>query len=53
MYIRKGDGVAVVGNSILGGTGALISWLDVLSREVCCLLGIGIGDVTERLPRLV
>lgn len=43
----------VVDNSLLGGTGAPISWPDVLSREVCCLLGAGIRVVTERLPSLV
>lgn len=43
----------VVDNSFLGSTGAPISWPDVLSRGVCCLLGAGIRDVTERLPSLV
>lgn len=44
--------VVIVDNSLLVGTGAPISWPDVLSREVCCLLRAGIRDVTERLPSL-
>lgn len=50
---QKRRWVAVVGDSLLGGTAVPISWPDVLSREVCCLLGSGIGDVTGTLPRLV
>ncbi|KAM8793368.1 LOW QUALITY PROTEIN: UV excision repair protein RAD23 homolog B-like [Eudromia elegans] len=45
--------VIVVGDSLLQGTEAPICRPDPLSREVCCLPGARIRDVTERLPRLV
>lgn len=45
--------VAEVGNSLLGGAGAPICWPDVLSTEVCCLLGAGTGGVSKTLPNLV
>lgn len=32
---------------------ATISWSDLLSRDVCCLPGVWIQDVVERLPKFV
>ena len=43
----------VVGDSLLRGTEAPTCRPDALSREVCCLPGARIRDVTERLPSLV
>uniref|UniRef100_A0A672URF4 SGNH hydrolase-type esterase domain-containing protein n=1 Tax=Strigops habroptila TaxID=2489341 RepID=A0A672URF4_STRHB len=50
---RKKRRVIVVGDSTLKGTEALICRPDPVSREVCCLPGAQIRDVTERLPALV
>ncbi|XP_074982281.1 uncharacterized protein LOC142071374 [Caretta caretta] len=45
--------VVVVGNSLLRGTESSICRPDRENREVCCLPGAKIRDVTERLPRLI
>jgi len=45
--------VVVVGDSLLRGTEAIVCGPDKMSREVCCLPGAKIRDVTERLTRLV
>lgn len=42
-----------MGECILRGTKALTSQPDPLLREVCCLLGAWIKDVTEKLPSLL
>ncbi|XP_073198747.1 uncharacterized protein [Lepidochelys kempii] len=45
--------VVVVGDSLLQGTESSICRPDRENREVCCLPGAKIRDVTERLPRLI
>ncbi|KAG6924590.1 hypothetical protein G0U57_016929, partial [Chelydra serpentina] len=45
--------VVVVGDSLLRGTESSICRPDRENREVCCLPGTRIRDVTERLPRLI
>ncbi|MCQ4187457.1 SGNH/GDSL hydrolase family protein [Klebsiella pneumoniae] len=50
---KKKRRVVVVGDSLLTGTEAPICRPDALSREVCCLPGARIRDVTERLPSLI
>ncbi|CAM5137314.1 unnamed protein product, partial [Natator depressus] len=45
--------VVVVGDSLLRGTESSICRPDQENREVCCLPGAKIHDVTERLPRLI
>ena len=45
--------VVVVGDSLLRGTETVICRPDKMSREVCCLPGARIHDVTERLTRLI
>ncbi|XP_073171140.1 uncharacterized protein [Lepidochelys kempii] len=45
--------VVVVGDSLLRGTESSICRPDQENREVCCLPGAKIRDVTERLPRLI
>ncbi|KAG6933402.1 hypothetical protein G0U57_019236 [Chelydra serpentina] len=45
--------VVVVGDSLLRGTESSICRPDRENREVCCLPGARIHDVTERLPRLI
>ncbi|XP_074975977.1 uncharacterized protein LOC142069262 [Caretta caretta] len=45
--------VVVVGDSLLRGTESSICRPDRENREVCCLPGAKICDVTERLPRLI
>ncbi|XP_074806320.1 uncharacterized protein LOC141986053 [Natator depressus] len=45
--------VVVVGDSLLRGTESSICRPDRENREVCCLPGAKIRDVTERLPRLI
>jgi len=41
--------VIVVGDSLLSGAEAPICYPESLSREVCCLSGAHVKDVTERL----
>ncbi|XP_043402448.1 uncharacterized protein LOC122465802 [Chelonia mydas] len=45
--------VVVVGDSLLRGTESSICRPDRENREVCCLPGAKIRNVTERLPRLI
>nr|XP_048718317.1 uncharacterized protein LOC125641845 [Caretta caretta] len=45
--------VVVVGDSLLRGTESSICCPNRENREVCCLPGARIHDVTERLPRLI
>lgn len=47
---RKACKVLVIGDSLLRGTEAPICCPDSFSREVCCLPGARICNVTERLP---
>ncbi|CAJ0944909.1 unnamed protein product [Ranitomeya imitator] len=44
--------VVVVGDSLLRGTEAAICRPDITAREVCCLPGAMIKDVTDRIPKL-
>ncbi|KAK4807100.1 hypothetical protein QYF61_018441 [Mycteria americana] len=50
---RKARKVLVIGDSLLRGTEAPICHPDNFSREVCCLPGAHIRNITERLPSLV
>ena len=45
--------MVVVGESLLRGTEAPVCCPDTLYREVSCLPGTRVRDVTERLPSLV
>ncbi|XP_060129222.1 uncharacterized protein LOC132591937 [Zootoca vivipara] len=45
--------VVVIGDSLLRGTEAVICGPDKMSREVCCLPGAKIKDVTERLQGII
>uniref|UniRef100_A0A670I570 SGNH hydrolase-type esterase domain-containing protein n=1 Tax=Podarcis muralis TaxID=64176 RepID=A0A670I570_PODMU len=45
--------VVVIGDSLLRGTEAVICGPDKMSREVCCLPGAKIQDVTERLQGII
>ncbi|CAJ0944341.1 unnamed protein product, partial [Ranitomeya imitator] len=49
---KKQRRVVVVGDSLLRGTEAAICRLDITAREVCCLPGAMIKDVTDRIPKL-
>ncbi|XP_075769327.1 uncharacterized protein LOC142821635 isoform X1 [Pelodiscus sinensis] len=50
---RRKRRVVVVGDSLLRGTEAPICRPDSSSREVCCLPGARIRDVTEALSRII
>jgi len=50
--VKKKRRVVVVGDSLLRGTEAAVCRPDLTAREVCCLPGARIKDVTDRLPRL-
>ncbi|KAK4810710.1 LOW QUALITY PROTEIN: hypothetical protein QYF61_007684, partial [Mycteria americana] len=50
---RKRRWVIVVGNSLLRGTEGPICWMDPPLREVCCLPGARVKDITRILPSLV
>lgn len=50
---RKACKVLVIGDSLLRGTEATIYCPDNFSREICCLPGACISDVTDRLSSLV
>lgn len=43
----------LIGDSLLRGTEAPISYLDNLSREVCCLVGAPIWDTKKRLLGII
>ncbi|CAJ0932654.1 unnamed protein product, partial [Ranitomeya imitator] len=49
---KKQRRVVVVGDSLLRGTEAAICRPDITAREVCCLPGAMIKDVTNRIPKL-
>ncbi|CAJ0936766.1 unnamed protein product [Ranitomeya imitator] len=49
---KKQRRVVVVGDSLLRGTEAAICRPDITAREVCCLPGAMIKDVTDRIPKL-
>ncbi|XP_069588568.1 uncharacterized protein [Ranitomeya imitator] len=49
---KKHRRVVVVGDSLLRGTEAAICRPDITAREVCCLPGAMIKDVTDRIPKL-
>ncbi|RMC00455.1 hypothetical protein DUI87_23065 [Hirundo rustica rustica] len=51
--IKKKRRVIVVGDSLLRGTEGPICRPDPSHREVCCLPGAQVRNITERLPRLV
>uniref|UniRef100_A0A8D0KK09 SGNH hydrolase-type esterase domain-containing protein n=1 Tax=Salvator merianae TaxID=96440 RepID=A0A8D0KK09_SALMN len=50
--VKKNRRVVVVGDSLLRGTEAAVCRPDRNSREVCCLPGARIKDVTDSLSRL-
>ena len=45
--------VVVVRDSLLRGMERHVSGPDLLFREMCCLLGARIQDITDRLPKLI
>ncbi|CAJ0928434.1 unnamed protein product [Ranitomeya imitator] len=49
---KKQRRVVVVGDSLLRGTEAAICRPDITAREVCCLPGAMIKDVTDKIPKL-
>ncbi|CAJ0962937.1 unnamed protein product [Ranitomeya imitator] len=49
---KKQRRVVVVGDSLLRATEAAICRPDITAREVCCLPGAMIKDVTDRIPKL-
>ncbi|TRZ06778.1 hypothetical protein HGM15179_020329 [Zosterops borbonicus] len=51
--IKKKRRVVLVGDSLLRGTEGPICRPDPSHREVCCLPGARVWDITERLPRLI
>ncbi|RMC15471.1 hypothetical protein DUI87_07663 [Hirundo rustica rustica] len=51
--IKKKRRVIIVGDSLLRGTEGPICLLDASHREVCCLPGARIENITERLPALI
>lgn len=51
--VRQERRVVVVGDSLLRGTEGPICRPDPTRREVCCLPGAQVRDITRRLPRLV
>lgn len=50
---RKKKWVIVGGNSLLRGIEGPVYWADLPHREVCCLLGAWLKDITRKLPSLV
>ena len=51
--IKKKRWVIVIGDSLLRGTEGPICRPDPLLREVCCLPGAQVKDVTRKLPTVV
>ena len=51
--VRKEGRVIMVGDSLLRGTEGLICRLDLSHREVCCLPGARVRDITRKIPKLV
>lgn len=51
--IKKERRVIVVGDSLLKGTKDLVFQLDPSHREVCCLPGAWVRDITKRLLGLI
>lgn len=51
--MRKKRRVVVVGDSLLRSTGSLICWAGPLLREVCCIAGAQVKDITRKFPSLV
>ncbi|CAJ0966080.1 unnamed protein product, partial [Ranitomeya imitator] len=49
---KKQRRVVVLGDSLLRGTEAAFCRPDITAREVCCLPGAMIKDVTDRIPKL-
>ena len=50
---KKKRRVVVVGDSLLRGIEAQVCREDPWTRQVCCLPGAQIRDVTEGLPKLI
>ena len=51
--VRKGRRGIVVGDSLLWGTEGSICRPDPTCKEVCCLPGARVRDITRKLPKLV
>ncbi|XP_053823847.1 uncharacterized protein LOC128801764 isoform X1 [Vidua chalybeata] len=51
--VKKKRRVIVVGDSLLRGTEGPVCRPDPSHREVCCLSGAQVRNITERLPRLI
>lgn len=45
--------VVVTGGSLLRGTEGPICWPDPTRREVCCLPGVWVRDISRKPPRLL
>ena len=50
---KKERRVIVVGDSLLRGTEGPICWPDPTRREVCCLPGARVRDISRKLPGLI
>ena len=50
---KKERRVIVVGDSHLRGTEGLICWPDPTRREVCCLPGTQVRDISRKLAGLI
>ena len=50
---RKDRRVVVIGNSLLRGTKGPICQPDPTHREVCCLPGARVRDISRKLPGLI
>ena len=50
---RKDRRVVVIGGSFLRGTESPICWPDPIRREVCCLPGARVRDISRKLPELI
>ena len=50
---KKERRVIVVGDSLLSGTEGLICQPDPTCREVCCLPGARVRDISRKLPGLI
>lgn len=51
--LNKRKHMLVIGESLLRAVEAQVGWPNFSSQEVCCLSGVHIQDVTERIKRLI
>lgn len=50
---RKDRTVIVIGSSLLRGMEGPVCWPDPTRREVCCLSGVRVRDISRKLPSLI